>query len=295
MFKDLCRYISAYFKEEAMKRIFILLTLCLSQIVQAERFSSTIYSIDYGKSGELHLVRFDNSRVALVDPNDHKLMESLFLSTQRGERIAVKVNANNEVIAAQTVSASDVLDDSEESWGKDDYGPTIVRSYNSALAIHNRMRKDYTTYGECYNRAHIWAYEEHRKKGTNLMKVFMFFTERYIRRYNFKWWFHVTPMVYWGSLNSPRTLDRKYTSGPRQTKVWSDVFIKTKRACKRVKKFDDYFLNQRTQDCYHIHTSMYYVIPRDIEKRDLTGLEKVEFNDREIRRAYKNGFGRTVD
>src|SRR5690606_15702344 len=109
--------------------------------------------------------------------------------------------------------------------------------------------------------------------------------------YKFGWWFHVTPMVYMANKSSPRTLDRKYTSGPRQTKVWSDVFIKSKRTCKKVEKFDDYYLNQKTQDCYHIHTSMYYVIPRDIEKRDLTGEEKSGFNEREIRRAYQNGFG----
>src|SRR5690606_5114643 len=128
-----------------------------------------------------------------------------------------------------SVGPSDLPDyESEEGLESAAFEPTVVKSYNSALAIHNRMRKDYTKHGECYNRAHIWAYEEHEKKGTNLMKIFMFFTERYIRNYKFGWWFHVTPMVYMANKSSPRTLDRKYTSGPRQTKVWSDVFIKSK-------------------------------------------------------------------
>ena len=118
----------------------------------------------------------------------------------------------------------------------------------------------------------------------------MFFTTRYIRKYKFHWWFHVTPMFYVKSFKSPRTLDRRYTSGPRQTKTWSDVFVKSKRRCKKVKTFDDFWLNQEKEDCYHIYASMYYVIPRDLEKRDITGKEKTEFSEKEIQRAYSNGF-----
>lgn len=126
------------------------------------------------------------------------------------------------------------------------------------------------------------------------MKVFLFFTESYIRRYRFNWWFHVTPATFVSNLKSPRTLDRRYTTGPRQTKTWSDIFIRSKRTCKEVEKFDDFWLNQQKEDCYHIHASMYYVIPRDLEKRDLSGLEKTEFIESQIRLAYMNGFSREM-
>lgn len=152
------------------------------------------------------------------------------------------------------------------------------------------MRKDYTSGGQCYNRAHIWSYEEFQRSRLNTMKIFMFFTESYIRKYKYHWWFHVTPMVYVGNLKSPRTLDRRYTSGPRTTKSWSDIFIKSKRTCPVVKTFNDFWLNQNKQHCYHIYTNMFHVIPRDIETRDLTGIEKTEFDEKTIKKAYKDAF-----
>jgi hypothetical protein len=39
---------------------------------------------------------------------------------------------------------------------------------------------------------------------------------------------------------------------------------------------------------------MYYIMPRDIEKRDLYGIEKTDFEWDEIRKAYKNGFNMDV-
>lgn len=253
---------------------------------------STIHSIDLGEKLEPHFVRFDNGRVSFLDPQKSSLLDSLIKSEEKKEIIEVKLDRENYIYAAMTVGhePEDQEMISPNSWSAEPYKPSVVRSTNSALMIFNKMRKDYTKEGECYNRAHIWAYEEFRRSGLNSMKLFMFFTERYIRNYRFHWWFHVTPMTYILSSNSPRTLDRRYTSGPRQTKTWSDVFIKSKRTCKKVKTFNEYFENQRTQDCYHIDASMYYVRPRDLEKRDITGIEKSEFIEKEVIRAYRNGF-----
>lgn len=275
--------------------IMAFLFLVSSQTIFAETFSSTIHSIGFGKGIDSHIVRFDNSRVSFIDHADQDLLTSLVQSTERNEMVEVQVDTENTVIAAQTVGPSEFVQDlaDEKLWQEvpeDPFKPAVIKDYKTLQTIFKRMRKDYTKKGECYSRAHVWAYEEHKKSGLNLMKNFMFFTERYIRKYKFHWWFHVTPMMYWENFTKPRTLDRRYTSGPRQTKTWSDVFVKSKRTCKKISKFDDFWLNQSKQDCYHIHTSMYYVIPRDIEKRDLTGKEKTAFSEKEIRRAYNNGF-----
>lgn len=273
-----------------MKRIMMLILLLAPDLVLAERFSSTIHSIAFGKASEPHLVRFDNSRASFISSSDLDLFNSLVLSKEKNEKVEVEIDQENNVIAAQTVGKMPQMErGEEEAWNTEPYEPSVV-SYNTALAMFGKMRKDYNNSGECYNRAHVWAYEENQRSGAKLMKIFMFFTERYIRRYRFNWWFHVTPMVYYGNMDSPRTLDRRYTSGPKQTKIWSDVFIKSKRTCRKVKKFDEFWLNQNTEDCYHIHTNMYYLIPRDIEKRDIFGTEKVEFIDREVRNAYQNAF-----
>ena len=276
-----------------MKYSLMILLFMLSSRVMAAQFTSSIHSIDLGKSKESHLIRFDNGRVTFVRSGDSKLIEALVTTSERQEIVSVNVNSENTIIAVQSVADSDIdIDAGTWSDNPDPYQPAVVKNTNAALKIFNKMRKDYTKKGECYNRAHIWSYEEYQRSGFNSMKIFMFFTERYIRKYKFHWWFHVTPMTYIVSFKSPRTLDRRYTSGPRQTKTWSNVFVKSQRTCKKVEKFDDFWLNQQSQDCYHIHASMYYVIPRDLEKRDLTGKEKNQFSEKEIRRAYRNGFNK---
>lgn len=274
----------------------VFVSIVTPQVLYAKKISSSIHSISYGERDQFHLVRFDNARVGFLDPRDKSLEKAILFSSKKQDKIEVLTDKNNKIISAKSIYETESEDDIEYKnlWKNDSFNPSVVRSYDRALTIFNRMRRDYSKDGECFNRAHIWSYEEYKRSGLNSMKVFMFFTERYIRRYNFGWWFHVTPMVYVSSKGSPYALDRRYTSGPRQTKTWSDIFIKTKLRCPKVKMYDDFWLNQKRNDCYHMHTSMYYVIPRDIEKRDLTGIEKSEFNESEIRKAYKNGFNKIV-
>jgi Glutaminase len=278
-----------------MKYIFLLVCILFYQSAFAEKIISTIYSIDQGEGNEPSLVRFDNGRSSFVMREKSKLLSILNNGFSRGQLLRANINQDNEIISAdvsirrESASFEDFQNDPGEP-----FRPSVIQSTSEALKIFNKMRRDYTKYGECFNRAHIWAYEAYKKSRLNSMKVFMFFTERYIRKYKYHWWFHVTPAVYVGTTKILKTLDRRYSSGPRQTKTWSDAFIKSKRRCKLVTKFDDYWLNQDKEDCYHINSSMYYVIPRDLEKRDITGIEKDEFVDKELIRAYKNGFGKQI-
>lgn len=274
-----------------MKMIISIFVLGVSQLVNAGTFYSSIHSIDVGERAESHLVRFDNGRVSFIDHRKGDLLTTMRSMQDKEQLVKVSTDSSN-LITAVKISDTNHESENDTAWAtkSEPYTPAVVKNTNAARKIFKKMRRDYTRAGECFNRAHIWSVEEFKRSGLNSMKIFMFFTERYIRKYKFHWWFHVTPMVYVKNLKSPRTLDRRYTSGPRQTKTWSDGFVKSKRKCKIVDKFDDFWLNQKSQDCYHIHTSMYYVVPRDIEKRDLTGIEKTEFVEREIKKAYKNAF-----
>lgn len=275
-----------------MKLLLLIFIMMLSSSVLADRFSSTVHSVTKGEVDESHLVRFDNGRVIFINNKDDKLLAALETSAKSLSLLNVKTDAKNFLVSAESAVDDEPYEDDPTSWSSrsEPYEPSILKNTNAAIRIFNKMRKKWTKGGECYSRAHVWSYEAFQDSGLYSMKIFMFFTERYIRKYKFGWWFHVTPMAYVASLKSPRTLDRRYTGGPRQTKTWSNVFVKSKRTCKKVSKFDDFWLNQKTQDCYHIHVSMYYRIPRDIEKRDLTGMEKTEFSEKELRRAYGDGF-----
>lgn len=272
---------------------FLISTIFLSifsQTVWATSFSSTIYSIDYGKKTESDIVKFDNGRVGFLDLAAKDLKLALKTCWENHQNVKVMLDRRLNIVSAQSF-ASKENNEQERQWAEPDpepYRPTVLRDTNAALEMLNKMRRDYTSEGQCYNRAHVWVYEEYQRTSRKSMKLFMFFTNRYINNYRFHWWFHVTPMVH--VANGRRTLDRRYTSNPLPFKTWTDVFIKSKRTCPTVKKFDDYANYQQEQDCYLIPVSMYYVIPRDIEKRDLTGIEKTSFIQNEIDRAYKDAF-----
>lgn len=258
------------------------------QLAIAGRFTSKIHSIDYGKKQEPHLIKFDNGLVGYVDYENVDLLEALDANREKNQYLEVVLDNSYNLQSAQSIAM--VEDDEEEGeWqGLASYEPSVLRDYNSALNILNKMRRDYNKDGQCFNRAHVWAYEEYKRSRLKSMKLFLFFTNRYIRNYRFHWWFHVTPMTYVGS--TPRTLDRRYASGPHQTKTWTDIFIKSLRTCPTIKRFNTYANNQEREDCYLIPVSMFYVIPRDIEKRDLSGVEKEQFYGNEIDRAYRDAF-----
>lgn len=269
-----------------------LMTILISMFsshLSAETFYSALHSIDFGKGGDFHLMRFENGRVVFLRAKDaHRLS---YIKSTETHSFEVTSDSQNFLLRLKLANSSKShLDEEKVRETVEPYNPSILKDSKSSIDIFSKMRGDFTSYGECFNRAHVWVYEEHLRSRLNLMKIFMFFTERYIRKYKFKWWFHVTPMVYVKNKKNVTTLDRRYTSAPRQVKTWADIFVKSKNTCKVIQRFDEYWLNQSSQDCYHIYTSMYYVIPRDIEKRDLTGREKVEFIQKEINRAYKNAF-----
>lgn len=95
------------------------------------------------------------------------------------------------------------------------YEPTILPGLSSARAIFKRMNRKWTRDSECFNRAHIWNYEEFKRSGLKSNKVFIFFTKRYIRKYKFHWWFHAIPTVlikHRGKVVE-RALDRRYATG----------------------------------------------------------------------------------
>lgn len=269
-------------------KLFLLVFFFYAQSVLANSFTTTIYSIDYGKKREADIVKFENGKVGFLDLASEEMKQSLKISWQKNLNIEVTLDKNLNILSVQSINLNTEYDLWEQLSSFANYRPSVLPDTPTALNVLNRMRRDYNPEGQCFSRAHIWSYEEFKRSKLRSMKLFMFFTNRYIRNYRFHWWFHVTPMVYVGKIK--KTLDRRYTSNPLQTKTWTDVFIKSKRTCPLIKKFDDYANNQEGQDCFLISASMYYFIPRDIEKRDLTGIEKESFVQKEIDRAYRDGF-----
>lgn len=271
-----------------MRACIILLLMIIATAANAKSYQVAIESIERGKKGEPHLILMSDGRVGFLDSTDNKTISDLELIQAKREIVEIELDLNHQVLSLRSIAHKKEAQPLTSFHAKNvAYEPTLVTLAEGKKAF-SLMRRDYQYNSQCYNRAHVWAYEEYQRTALKSMKVFMFFTRRYIRNYNYHWWFHVTPAVQ--TANGLRTLDRRYTTVLHSLKSWSDRFVRSKLACPIVNKYNDYRNNQETQDCYHIPVSMYFWQPRDIEYRDNRGYEKTQFITWELNHAYWEAF-----
>lgn len=255
----------------------------------AEQLESKINSIDVAsKKGLSHLIKLENGRVIFVKYNDEASLNAFKTSLNEQSLLNVEVDEKSNFLSAESVDEkSEPLSREQVSAVSASYEPTVVTS-SQASAIFKRMRRDYQNQSQCYNRAHVWTYEEYKYSGLNSMKVFLFFTSRYIRNYHYKWWFHVSPMVSTG--DDYLVLDRRYTSGPRLKDTWTKNFIYSGRKCPVVYNYYDYRNHQNEQDCYLIPTSMYFWQPWNIQSRDNGNGSPTKYYQSNLNTAYWEAF-----
>ncbi len=167
---------------------------------------------------------------------------------------------------------------------------TNVESEAVAKNLFFTMRTDTKSRSQCFNRAHVWAWELNKRyiKGRKIQvgKIWLFFTKKYIRNYDYKWWFHIAPYI---TVNHDlRVLDRSFTDGPKSEREWTDRFIKSKQSCPEVFKYSDYREHQMTEDCYVIKSSVFYWQPWQVKNVELQGEERTEWLYGELKAAYRN-------
>lgn len=272
-----------------MKYVLPIFLLALTLNAKAEQLESKVNSIDVAvKKGVSHLIKLENGRVIFVNYNDRATLDSFRTSLREQGTLNVEVDEKSNFVSAES------LNDESEPVTKElapglriSYEPTTVTS-TEAGNIFRRMRRDYQNQSQCYNRAHIWTYEEFKKTGLKSMKVFLFFTSRYIRNYRYKWWFHVSPMV--STDDGDLVLDRRYTSGPRLKDTWTKNFIYSGRKCPVVYNYYDYRNHQQEEDCYMIPTSMYFWQPWNIQSRDNGNGSPGQYYQSNINTAYWEAF-----
>lgn len=276
-----------------MKFTLSLMLIFFCFTVHADRIQSRIHTIDTSTKQNLpHLIKLENGRVVFVEYKDQTLLKTFKESKKHDDLLEIELDENNSFISAESIREDDERSDNEADVTRASFAPTVVEGYSKALSLFRRMRRDYQNASQCYNRAHIWQYEEHKSTGVESQKTFLFFTNRYIRNYRYKWWFHVSPMllVRENGRVVERIIDRRYTSGPRYVKTWTDIFIATRRTCPVVQRYSQYSRNQESQDCYLMKVSQYFWQPRDIVTRDNTGRVKTDWIQSEINHAYWEAF-----
>lgn len=257
----------------------------------AERLNTRVHSVDVSqKSGEPHLILFENGRVGFLEDSEKSSLNHLLLGKERNEWLEVELDRNGNYLGGSVIAPPEEISPEKIDHGlsPQSYVPTRLSSISEATGIFQRMRSRHQRASQCYNRAHVWAYEEFRRSGFKSMKLFLFFTRSYIRAYRYKWWFHVTPMTY--VAGTPMTLDRTFTRSPLPVKTWTDKFIYSRRNCPVVSRYSQYRNHQETEHCYLIPASMYFWQPRDLDTYERTGFEKTDYIQREVDWAYREAF-----
>lgn len=172
----------------------------------------------------------------------------------------------------------------------------ILRASSEASvnSIFYSMRTDTKKDSQCYNRAHVWNWEIHNKFITSdndkvhMGKLWIFFTTRYIREYNYNWWFHIAPYMKVSYNSEDIVLDRAFFNTPLTQTQWSNFFMQNNAYCPEVKKYSDYEKRQKTEYCYHIKTSSYYWQPWHIEQFESHNIDREKWAQYDINVAYKN-------
>ena len=271
--------------------ILILLTINI-QNSEAFDFKAKLHSVSEGfDQSEAHIIKWSNGRVSFVDASDSEMLETLkSISPDEVMGVSIDKNAN---LAAMSTLETETENDQFLSSPDQEYLPTVLNSEADAQSALQRQRvPSYWQFNiQCYNMAHVRAYEEFKRTGMKSHKAFLFFTDSYLRNYGGKWWFHVTPMTYvqTNGKAEARILDREWISTPASTKVWTDKFIRSKKECAIAKKYSDYEMNQTGQDCYILPAAMYYWQPKDLIKLE-SGVMKTEFDMDEVNTAYRLDF-----
>ncbi|MBY0516303.1 MAG: hypothetical protein K2P81_05310 [Bacteriovoracaceae bacterium] len=274
-----------------MKRL-VLGLLALSTAAQAAELKTHLSDVIITQGEEEVLVLAqEEGRVLRVNAADASLVESLKIAKENHELVMLDIDLETTEILGAQLLETETLDLFNEKALNDSFIPTVL-SLDSATSLFNRMDTRTKRFSQCFNRAHGWAYDMFRLANVNSKKVFIFFTQKFIKEHKYKWWFHVSPyvMTQEGNMTVERVMDVSFTRGPTFMQEWTDTFMPDGTVCPTVARYTDYRNNQWAQDCYLIKASMFYRSPMDLELLEKEGRQELGWNYDEIREARKQAF-----
>lgn len=275
-----------------MKLLIAISMILYSQISSAHIRESSVNAIDRApNSSSYHLILLNDGHVLKVKNEDGDLLSEIsdqkslnkkvFEFEYDDDRFISKIHLTNE---------TDTSENPEKSINAD-YIPTTVASVD-VLRKYFKEAPYNPKESQCFNRAMVWSYGWWRKHSMKSMKLFIYFTRDYIRRYNFEWWFHVAPYAHVMEDGKvvERVLDVKYSSGPLSFKKWSDIFMRNDADCRVITKYSEYADFPYSGSCFYQRAHMYTYQPADLQMNEAWGYTKDNFNMTEVRGAYKEAF-----
>lgn len=274
-----------------------LLTLPLWATTQ---LTTQIHDIDHGEHiTDEALVFLKNGQVVKVNVNEPRLYEELAEAQMNHQTVDLEIGEDREILALN------VRKDLPEPEPQIEpklllQGPDPLAGYNPSVAspelarqMFREQRNASKEETQCFNRAHIWTYEWRVKHNFYSKKIWIFFTRKFIRRHNFDWWFHVSPMINVvedGQIKE-RTMDKKYSRGPLPLQKWAHIFLRGENVlCPYVRHYSEHNSMPEGGSCFFQKSSMYYYQPVDLEFLDKFGSVRSSWSEADVRAAYAEAF-----
>ena len=272
-------------------RMFLLITLLFSFSLMANtQVKTQIHDIDMGIQGiDEPLIFLTSGQVVKFKILDKQLLSELQEAVRNKTWYEITINDEREILNLEVIQTPEFSAVNQKMLQLQSipYEPSILKSLDAARTYFYDARTN-PKESQCFNRAHVWAYDWRVKHKLYTSKVWLFFTRKFIRKYKFQWWFHVAPMVHVqvnGEVKE-RIMDVKYARGPIKLKTWTDIFLRDYAECPVVDKYSDQANFPESGSCFVMKSSMYYYQPVDLEQRELTGVDKSSWLEPEVKQAF---------
>jgi hypothetical protein len=254
--------------------------------------TTQVFKLDQGrKIDEETLIYLASGLIAKLDFADKENLEYFQQAYANKAWLNIKLDHHRRVIAIAAAPATFEQPKLDTMKGLVDYRPTLINSPDTAQRIFKQARYN-PKESQCHNRAHVWAYEWRANHNLFTSKAWIFFTRKYIRKYDFEWWFHVSPYFHIldGGKVWERVADVKFARTPIKLKQWTDIFMRNNAHCPVVSKYSEQAKHPESGWCFIIKSSMYYYRPLDLERLEKDGTQRNVWHPLEVRQAYKEAF-----
>lgn len=273
--------------------MFLLPILCSLSTFASGHIKVRVIDIDESENEEETLVFLTSGHVIRFSKHDLPVKNKFAAFKKYQQWINISLDSNQKIEKyAQTLNLQPktLLPTSSITPGAE-YIPSVLESLDLAKTYFHDA-KYVSKESQCYNRAHIWTFEWFNKYAINSNKTWLFFTRKYIRKFKFDWWFHVSPSikVMEDEKIKDKVMDVKYARGPLDLKTWTDIFMKDDANCPMVNTYSEYANYPESGSCYTLRTSMFYYQPVDIENEEVWETPKTNWYKDEIRQAYLEAF-----
>jgi hypothetical protein len=254
---------------------------------------------------DVYLVLGSDARVYEIDKSQSETIKQAKIALEYKDEVILTLSSNKNVNVRDRIikielnnisNSNDIQNEDSTPTPLDNFTVSMITP-ETGKELFSSMNRRTRRRSQCYNRAHVWSYEIFKKFSTaqktmNLGKVWIFFTQKYIREFKHKWWFHIAPYTQFKDSVKTFVMDRSYTKKPVALREWTDIFMKNDAKCKEVKYYSHYRQNQQSESCFIIKSSMYYWQPFNIENLEKGEAQKTKFDITELERAYKNAIRR---